>query len=283
MRIAAIIINYKSREALAECLDALAAGPEPMERVVVDNASGDGTAEMLTSRFPDVRLIANADNVGYSRAVNQGISATRTPFVLVMNPDCLLQPAAPSTLADYLVQHARAGIVGPQLLDEDGKPEMSGRGFPTPAAFLFNRYSLLTRLFPGNRWSRQYLLSDWDRTTEREVDWLSGACLMARREAIDQVGGMDEQFFMFNEDVDWCRRMNLAGWKVVFTPSAVGTHEIGASKRRVSARVIWGRHAGMIHYFRKHHPMNPILDLLVSGMIVMRAGLMFMTNALKPR
>src|SRR5262249_22672759 len=102
MRIAAIIINYKSREALAQCLDALAAGPERIERVVVDNASGDGSAEMLASRFPDVRLIANADNVGYSRAVNRGLSATRTPFVLVLNPDCLLEPAAPGTLADYL-------------------------------------------------------------------------------------------------------------------------------------------------------------------------------------
>jgi len=283
MPIAAIIINYKSREALARCLDALASSPEEIERVVVDNDSRDGSLEMLAARYPKVRVIANAANAGYSRAVNQGISATRTPLVLVMNPDCRLEPGAARTLAAYLEQHPRTAIVGPQLRGTNGEVELSGRSFPSPSAFLFNRYSVLTRLFPDNPWSRHYLLSDWDRTTEREVDWLSGSCLMVRREAIDQVGGMDEQFFMFNEDVDWCRRMKLAGWAVAYQPAAVAVHEIGASKRRVSARVIWGRHVGMIHYFRKHHPTNPIFDLLASSLIITRAGVMLMANALKPR
>jgi GT2 family glycosyltransferase len=283
MQIAAIIINYKSRDAVARCLEALAASGEDLERVVVDNASGDGTADLLATRFPGVRLIANAENVGYSRAVNQGIAASSAPFVLVLNPDCVVRPNAPRVLADYLVSHPRTGIAGPRLLDTEGRIEFSGRSFPTPFTFLFNRYSLLTRLFPNNRWTRHYLLSDWDRTTEREVDWLSGACLMARREAIDRVGGMDEQFFMFNEDVDWCRRMKLAGWGVSFVPGAVAVHEIGASKKRVAARVIWGRHVGMIHYFRKHHPMNPLLDLLASTFIMARAGLMLLANALRLR
>jgi len=283
MQIAAIIINYKSRDAVAGCLDALAAGGEEFERVVVDNDSRDGTAGMLEERYPGVRLIANTQNVGYARAVNQGIAATRAPFVLVLNPDCVMRPDAPRVLADYLLSHPRVGIAGPQLLDGSGRIEYSGRSFPTPFTFLFNRYSLLTRLFPNNRWSRHYLLSDWDRTTEREVDWLSGACLMVRRDAIDEVGGMDEQFFMFNEDVDWCRRMNLAGWSVSFVPAAVAVHEIGASKRRVSARVIWERHTGMIHYFRKHHPMNPVLDALASAFILSRAGVMLIANALRPR
>src|SRR5215831_2524988 len=283
MQIAAVIINYKSRDALALCLDALAASTEEVEPVVVANDSRDGSVEMLAQRYPSVRLITNAENVGYSRAVNQGISATRTPFLLVMNPDCRLEPGTARALTEYLTSHPKTGIVGPQLRGSDGSVELSGRSFPSPSTFLFNRYSLLTRLFPNNPWSRRYLLSDWDRTTEREVDWLSGSCLMVRREAIDQVGGMDESFFMFNEDVDWCRRMKLAGWAVAFLPSAVAVHEIGASKRRVSARVIWSRHLGMIHYFRKHHPMNPILDLLASSAILMRAGLMLMANALKPR
>jgi N-acetylglucosaminyl-diphospho-decaprenol L-rhamnosyltransferase len=283
MQIAAVVINYKSRDALAECLEALATGPEEIERVVVDNDSRDGSAEMLAARFPGVRLIANSENLGYSKAVNQGIAATRARFVLLMNPDCVVRPGAVRALADHLLAHPRTGIAGPQLRGRDGEIELSGRSFPTPITFLFNRYSLLTRLFPRNPWSRRYLLSDWDRTTEREVDWLSGSCLMARREAIDQVGGMDEQFFMFNEDVDWCRRMKLAGWAVAYVPSAVAVHEIGASKRRVAARVIWGRHVGMIHYFRKHHPMNPIFEALASTFIVMRAGLMLLANALRAR
>jgi GT2 family glycosyltransferase len=285
MDLSVVIVNYKSREDLLECLESLKrdSGALSAEYLVVDNDSRDGTPEALARRFPDVRLVLNTENVGYARAVNQGIAATSGDFVLVMNPDCEVRPGTLAALAGYLRGHPRTAIAAPRILNPDGTLEYSARSFPDPFTFLFNRYSMLTRLFPGNPYSRRYLLTDWDHMSERDVDWVSGACMMVRREAIDRVGGMDETFFMFNEDVDWCRRMKLAGWAVSYVPAAEIVHHIGASRRRVAPRVIYARHRGMIHYFHKHHPMNPVVAALADGLILARAGLMMAANALRPR
>ncbi len=285
MDLSHILVNYHSREPLLEVLASLPNGAAELESetVVIDNSPGDGTAEALAARFPAARIIANAENVGYARAVNQGLGATSGAFVLVMNPDCEVPAGAIRILVDHLRAHPRVGIAGPRILNPDGTLEYSARAFPDPFTFLFNRYSLLTRLFPGNPWSRRYLMTDWDHASMREVDWLSGACMVVRRAAIDEVGPMDEAFFMFNEDVDWCRRMKRAGWAVVYVPEATVVHHIGASRKRTATRVILERHRGMIHYFRKHHPSNPILSALVGALITFRAWLMVAANALKPR
>lgn len=285
MDLSHILVNYHSREPLLEVLASLPNGAAGLqsETVVIDNSHGDGTAEALATKFPAVRIIANAENVGYARAVNQGLRATSGAFVLVMNPDCEVPSGAIRTLVDHLRAHPRAGIAGPRILNSDGTLEYSARAFPDPFTFLFNRYSLLTRLFPRNPWSRRYLMTDWDHASVRDVDWLSGACMVVRRAAIDEVGPMDEAFFMFNEDVDWCRRMKRAGWGVVYVPDATVVHHIGASRKRTANRVILERHRGMIHYFRKHHPSNPILSALVGTLITLRAWLMVAANALKPR
>jgi GT2 family glycosyltransferase len=223
MDLSLILVSYRSREPLLACLralrtDARAAGIRT-ETVVVDNDSRDGTLEALAAEFPDARLIANRENVGYARAVNQGLAATGAPFALVLNPDCTVQAGALRALLDHAAAHPGAGLVGPKILNPDGSLEYSARSFPDHLTFLFNRYSLLTRLFPGNRFSRRYLLTDWDHASVREVGWISGACMLARRTAVEQVGGMDEAFFMFNEDVDWCRRMKPAGWAVTYERS----------------------------------------------------------------
>lgn len=285
MELSVILVHYKALDALLACLGTLA--PElagrAAEVVVVDNDSRDGAAEALRRDFPDARLLTNTDNLGYARAVNQGIRATRGAFVLVMNPDCEVRPGAVGALLSHAAAHPRSAVLGPRILNPDGTLEYSARGFPDHLTFLFNRYSLLTRLWPSNRWSRRYLMSDWDHATSREVDWLSGACMLVRRAAIDAVGGMDETFFMFNEDVDWCRRMKLAGWANAYVPEAVVVHHIGASKGRVAPKVIVSRHAGMIHYFHKHHPANPLVEWLAAGAIWLRAGLMLLQNAFKPR
>ena len=283
MNLSTIIVNYRSRDALRACLNTLAAAAPGLavQTVVVDNDSRDGTLQMLESEFPAAIRIANAANVGYARAVNQGLRVATAPFVLIMNPDCELKPAAARRLVEFLESHPRAAIAAPRILNPDGSLEFSARSFPGPWTFLFNRYSLLTRLFPRNRWSRRYLLSDWDHASIREVDWVSGACLVARRAAIDPVGGMDEAFFMFNEDVDWCRRMKDAGWSVTYVPDAVCVHHIGASRRRTAARVILARHRGMIHYFHKHHAAAAPVSWLADGLIMARAWLMVAANLLK--
>ena len=283
MRLSVIIVNYKSRELLLECLASLeadAAGLET-ETVVVDNDSRDGTPEALAQRFPAVHVLVNDDNLGYARAVNQGIAATSGPCVLIMNPDCTVRPGTLRALIGQLGGHSRCAIAAPRIFNPDGSLEYSARASPDPFAFLFNRYSILTRLFPRNRWSRRYLLLDWDHASVRDVDWVSGACLMARREAIEQVGGMDEAFFMFNEDVDWCRRMRIAAWSITYVPTAEVVHHVGASRGRVAPRVIFERHRGMIHYFHKHHPAHPVVAFFADSLIMARAGVMLAVNALR--
>jgi GT2 family glycosyltransferase len=285
MDLSTIIVNYKSRIPLLDCVASLqvdAAGYEH-ETVVVDNDPAGGTLEELARRFPKVRGIANAENVGFARAVNQGLAATTGTFVMIVNPDCFIERGSIAALIGYLRAHPRAGVVGPRMIGRDGKLQYSARSFPDHHTFLFNRYSLLSRLFPRNRHTRRYLLTDWDHASVRAVDWLSGACLLVRRTAIDEVGPMDEAYFMFNEDVDWCRRMHQGGWGVVYVPEALMHHDIGASRRRVSAKVIVERHRGMIHYFRKYHPTSPVVAFFANTAIHLRAGLMLATNAFKPR
>jgi len=285
MDLSVVLVYYKTPGPLLQCLASLA--PELMgssaEVVVVDNDSRDGVTALLADRFPAVRVRVNPDNQGYAGGVNRGLLETRGEFVLIMNPDCEVRPGAVAALVRYLSTHPRTAIAGPKILNPDGSLEYSARSFPDHLTFLFNRYSLLHRLFPNNRHSQRYLLSDWDHACERDVDWLSGACLLVRRAAVDRVGPMDEAYFMFNEDVDWCRRMNLAGFSVTYVPDAVVVHHIGASRKRVASRVIVGRHLGMIHYFHKHHPTNPVFAVTADAFILMRAGLMLAQNAFKPR
>jgi N-acetylglucosaminyl-diphospho-decaprenol L-rhamnosyltransferase len=287
MDLSVIIVSYRCPDALLAGLRALradggAAGLR-LDVVVVDNDSGDDTLDRLAREAPTVRLIANRENVGYARAVNQGLAATATEYALVLNPDCEVHAGALRALLDHLAAHPRTGMVAPRIVNPDGSLNYSVRSFPDPFTFLFNRYSLLTRLFPRNRFTRRYLLTDWDHLTPRRVDWVSGAAMLVRRAAVAEVGGMDEAFFMFNEDVDWCRRMGQAGWSVDYEPAAVVTHHVGASRSRVAARVIWGRHLGMIHYFRKHHPTHPLLARLAEAVILTRAAMMTVVNALRPR
>jgi GT2 family glycosyltransferase len=281
MDLSVVVVTHQSRSHVPECLHALdrARAGLAAEVLVVDNASEDGTPDEVRRVAPWARVIETGGNLGYAKAVNRGIRESTGEFVLVLNPDCVVREAAPAALREWMRAHPRCAIAGPRILNTDGSLEWSARSFPGPFTFLFNRYSLLTRLWPGNPWSRRYLLSDWDHATPRSVDWVSGACMFVRRSAIDQAGGMDEAYFMFNEDVDWCHAMKDAGWSVDFVPAAEVTHHIGASKGRVAERVILERHRGMIHYFRKHHRANPVVDALASAFIMLRARLMLAANA----
>ena len=281
MDLSVVVVTYFSRPHVAACLRSLdrARGGLAMEVVVVDNASADGTVDEVHAVAPWARVVGTGDNLGYAKAVNRGIRETTGEFVLVLNPDCVVAEGAPGTLHRWMLGHPRCGIAGPRIRNPDGSVEFSARSFPGPFTFLFNRYSLLTRLWPGNPESRRYLLSDWDHASPRSVDWLSGAALFVRRAAVAEAGGMDEAYFMFNEDVDWCHAMKDAGWSVDYVPEAEVVHAIGASAGRVSERVILERHRGMIHYFRKHHRANPVVDAGVSALIMLRARLMLAANA----
>jgi N-acetylglucosaminyl-diphospho-decaprenol L-rhamnosyltransferase len=286
MDLSVVVVTHRSHDHILGCLRSLAPALErspeggtsfDWECVVVDNDSRDGGPELVERETPWARVVRTGDNLGYAKAVNIGLAETRGRHVLVSNPDCVWAPSSVAMLSAWLDAHPRCGIAAPRIHNTDGTLEYSARAYPTPTAFLFNRYSLLSRWFPRNPWTRRYLMLDWDHASPRPVDWVSGAAMLVRREAVAAVGGMDEAFFMFNEDVDWCRRMNLAGWGVDYVPAARVTHHIGASQG-TSDRVILERHRGMIHYFRKHHPAPWPLDALAAFAIMARARLLVAIN-----
>ena len=279
-----VIVNYHSDEVLAECLASLAktAGGVEVEVIVVDNGAtlaGGGFRE----RSPGVRLVENPGNVGFARAANQGIRLARGRHVLCLNPDTVVHDGALAAMTGHLDAHPRVGAVGARLLESDGSLQYSCRRFPGYATILFGRYALLTRLFPGNTGSRDYLYLDWDHRTVRAVDWVSGACLMVRREVLEGVGGLDEGFFLFVEDMDWCRRIRDAGWTVAYLPDAVVTHHIGISRGVVPARVVWARHRGMLRYVRKHFGAPWPVRAAIAGALAVRAGGLIAGNAIRRR
>lgn len=287
MDLSIVVVTYNSRDHILDCLRSLA-GPGPgdgsgIEVVVVDNDSGDGTADLVERETLGTRVVRTGANLGYAKAVNRGFAETTGRHVLVTNPDCVWREGAVDALVAWLDAHPSCGIAAPRIRNTDGSLEYSARAYPDHFAFLFNRYSLLSRLFPRNPWTRRYLLLDWDHASPRSVDWVSGAAMLVRREAVAKVGGMDEAFFMFNEDVDWCRRMNQAGFHVDYVPAAETVHHIGASKGGVADRVILERHRGMIHYFRKHHPAPAPLDALAAWLIMTRARLLVALNRRRGR
>jgi hypothetical protein len=219
------VVSYNTRDALRLCLATieLSKPSRSYEIIVVDNASRDGSAELVSREFPNAHLLANAENLGYSRAVNQAIQAARGRYILILNPDVEAFPGSIDALAEHLDESPDTGIAGGKLLNPDGTLQYSCRTFYTFATLLHRR-TPLGGLFPNAKVVRDHLMMDWDHDSVREVDWMLGACMMVRAEAIRDVGLMDERFFMYFEDVDWCYRMKSHGWKVEYVPSAQMRH-----------------------------------------------------------
>jgi len=233
-----VIVSHQTRDLLRACLRSIYEHPPSgaFEVCVLDNASTDGSGEMVRSEFPEVQLIENKDNVGYSRAVNLGARRTSAPYVLVINPDILVTEGSVEALVRFMDARPRVGVAGGKLLNPDGTLQYSARTFYTPRILLLRR-TFLGRLFPNSRAIREHLMLDWDHGEACEVDWLIGACLMIRRAAAEDVGLMDERFFLYFEDVDLCYRMKQRGWGVVYVPEAVMVHH----HRRQSARRVINR------------------------------------------
>jgi GT2 family glycosyltransferase len=249
-----IIVAWNSRDLLGPCLNAIRAmqPARTHEVILVDNNSGDGTAAFLVDRYPEVALIANVENAGFARANNQGIKTARGRTVLLLNPDTEVRPDAIPVLLDYLASHPEVGACGPKLIYPDGRLQPNGRRFPTLASQLLVATGL-RQLNPSAYDLRyQWQRTDFDR--EADVDEVSGACLMVRRDAVEEVGGMDEELFMYYEEVDWCYRMKRAGWKVAYVPRAVVVHHIAQSVNKAGFRPYRAFHTSQYRYFRKHSP-----------------------------
>jgi GT2 family glycosyltransferase/glycogen synthase len=267
-----IIVNYNSTDYLLRCLASVirSLGDLPARIFVEDNDSRD-RPERIGERFPAVRLTLNRRNLGFGAAVNQALRRSRSPFVVLLNPDSLVQPGLFTETLAYLRCHPRVAVIGPRILDGDGAIQGSARSFPTPLTGFFGRKSLFTRLFPNNPiTSANLLTSRSDGTSPMEVDWVSGACMVVRRQAIDAVGLFDERFFMYWEDADWCRRMGDAGWKVVYLPGPTVMHYVGVSSDQLMLRSTYEFHKSSYLLFDKYNRLLPWLvrPLILCGLFL---------------
>lgn len=280
------ICSWNTKEDLRRCLASLMEQEGVnLEVIVVDNASEDGSPEMVESEFPEAILIRNQTNVGFGAGHNLAFAQASGEVLMPLNSDAIVHPGCLRILVDFLRSDPTVGIAAPKLLNPDGSLQYSCRRFPTPAAAVF-RNTFLGKLFPKNRFAREYLMTDWDHSQPRDVDWVSGAAFGLRRSVYEQIGGFDERFFMYLEDVDLCKRVHEAGYRVVYVPDAVVTHKIGASTDRVANRMIRQFHRSMLLYYKKHHisKMTPIARPFATALgwlfVNARASLFLTKNAL---
>jgi GT2 family glycosyltransferase len=254
-RVSAILVNYNAGQELGVALQSIAdeLHGHAWEAVVVDNASSDGSGAVVKAFAPRARLIENVDNVGFARAVNQGLQATSGPLVLIMNPDCRLAPGAFEALSRELERLDRVAIAGPRILNPDGSLQGSARGDPDMLTGLFGRTSLLRRALPRLAISKRNVVSDPSiENGSLEVDWVSGACILARRSAMLQVGGFDERYFLYWEDADLCRRLRKQGYRVAYVAGATAIHRVGHSSRDVRSSAIRAFHESAYLYYSTH-------------------------------
>ncbi len=249
-----IIVSWNVRELLAQALDSVFASVDDdveLEVIVIDNASRDGSVRMLRERFPYVHVIANQQNLGFPAANNQGLARASGDYILLLNSDTEVRAGALARMIAHLVMHPGTGLAGPKLLNADGSIQSSRRRFPT-LRILFLESTWLQPLV-GRRALARYYYEDVPAAMPQDVDWVTGAAMMVRREVISQVGGLDDKFFMYSEELDWCRRIHDAGWDITFAPAAEIVHLGGKSSEQVTpARHIYFQ-SSKVRYTRKYH------------------------------
>jgi GT2 family glycosyltransferase len=222
------------------------------EVLVVDSASSDGSVEMVKHEFPDVRLYSSDTNLGYTGGNNFGMRESRGRYVLLLNPDTEVLGSALGRMVSYMDNHPKVGVVGPQLLWPDGSVQSSRRRFPTLYTALIES-TFLQKWLPRHPVLRRYYALDLPDSATSQVDWVQGACLMVRRKVIEQVGLLDDAYFMYSEELDWQRRIANAGWKVVYLPEAQIVHHEGKSSEQVVAFRHIRYQRSKVRYFSKHH------------------------------
>jgi N-acetylglucosaminyl-diphospho-decaprenol L-rhamnosyltransferase len=247
-----IIVSWNVADLLVSCLESIRRHSSPsMEIIVVDSASSDGTPDLLQTRYPDVKLLAQSENVGFTRGNNIGLRAAQGKYLLLLNPDTEIIGDALARMTDYLDAHPQVGIIGPHTLNSDGSHQPTRRRFPTLTTAIFES-TWLQGYAPQSLLDRYYVRDLSDDGTY-EVDWVQGSALMARREVYEQIGGLDEGYVMYSEELDWCKRAKQAGWRVVYLGSAKITHHGGKSSEQAGARRHIHFQQSKLRYFRKYH------------------------------
>lgn len=276
IKLSVVTVSWNVVGLLRRCLQTLSEEltniAEKVEVFVIDNASADGSAQMVNTEFPQFHLIANDSNRGFAIANNQALKLSDSEYVLLLNPDTEVQPGALATLINFLDHNPQAAIVAPQLLNSDGSIQRSCREFPTFAGMLYELLGL-SKMFPNHPLFGRYKMLEFNHDYCRQVDQPEGACLMMRRTVIDQVGMLDEGFFMLFEEVDWCYRIKKANWQIWFTPEAKVIHHYGQSIKQVKAKMILSSHRGLYRYWRKHLSQGQALlaPFVYGGLMVLAA------------
>lgn len=302
MDLSVVILNWNTRDLLEKCLDSLLCARAhigiEVQVIVVDNASEDDSRTMVSTKFPQVLLITNRRNIGFGAGNNSALPQATGRYVLFLNSDTVVTEGALTRMVQFADANPDIGILGPKLLNGDGSLQYSCRSYPNLGTGFF-RNTPLGRLFPKNRFTSNYLLTDFDHSTPRDVDWLSGAALMMRRILIDKIGAFDEEYFMFCEDVDLCWRVNHAPyplrtkgegqtgagsesrpphtWRVTYYPDAVIYHLIGKSTDLAPTRMTYEFHRSQHLFYKKHYAANtPLLvrPLIPVGILLRAVGKM---------
>jgi GT2 family glycosyltransferase len=252
--VSVVIVSWNAKDYLRKCLLSLSSGVchFPMEIIVVDNASSDGSPDCVEFEFPHVRLIRNTENMGFAKANNIGVSFCSGNYLCFINSDVEVLPDCISHLVEYCEKHPEAGMVGPLIIGGDGQLQRSCRGFPS-FGNMFCRALALDKVFKNYKLFTGYSLSHWPQDTVLSVDILTGCFWLVRRRAMEQVGLLDEDFFIYGEDMDWCKRFWEKDWQVVFVPSAKAIHYGGASSSNAPLRFYIERQKADLQYWKKHH------------------------------
>jgi N-acetylglucosaminyl-diphospho-decaprenol L-rhamnosyltransferase len=265
-RVSAVVVNYNAGAHLVECVRSLRSEGVD-EVVVVDNGSGDGSSTALLDIDPDVVLVAAGANLGFGRAANRGAARASGEALLICNPDVVVEPGAVKALAAALERDLGLAVVGPRIEDRDGQVYPSPRVFPGLVDAL--GHAALGLVWPANPFTRRYRMLDADRSQPSDhVDWVSGSCFLARRRAWDELGGFDEAYFMYAEDVDLCWRAGRGGWRVGFEPAARVVHVQGVSTDQHPYRMIVEHHRSLLRFSARSTTgwRRALLPLVAVGM-----------------
>jgi N-acetylglucosaminyl-diphospho-decaprenol L-rhamnosyltransferase len=267
---AIVIVNFNSGRSLEECLDSIVEHASGARVLVVDNASSDGSeaaAERAGTGTTNVHvaLQRNRENVGFAKAVNQGLARTSGELLLLLNPDCRLLAGAVEMLRTELAAHPECAIVAPVVLDDDGTAQGNVRGDPNILTGLFGRSALLRRMFPGSGVARRNVRTEDEASGE--ADWVSGACMMVRRTALEAVGGFDERYFLYWEDADVCRRLRVRGHTIRYVRDARVVHRTGQSSRSAPALATQAFHQSAYVYYATHVARTRVMRALAWGLL----------------
>jgi GT2 family glycosyltransferase len=275
-----LIVSWNTRDYLASCLDSIRqSDPRVVEEIiVVDNDSADGSPEMVEQRYPEVTLIRSGANLGFAKGNNLAMARARGSQFALVNSDALVHPGCLEALSQYLTDHPDVGLVGPRVNGGDGLLQRSCRHLPG-LWNTFCRALALDRLFGARGIFSGYEVSPAQHERLREAQVISGCFCVARREAVEQIGGLDEQFFFYGEDIDWCHRFRQANWKLVFVPSVTATHFGGGSTSKAPLRFSVEILKATLKYWRKHY--GPVGAVTCNALLVLHHGLRLILRGLK--